>query len=109
MNNNDEINEILRGEEPANINLDLLFLTLMKITKIDRSKVKGRVYYDLLINSQFEIPSSTTRWVDTLQVEQQRYFNSYMIHKATVNETKLLKFQYKIIHNIQGIFWGCAM
>ena len=97
---NDEIGECLSGTPTPNIDFESAIFDTFESSSIDTLKSKSKMYYDLFIQTNYNIPNSLLKWTNLLQINEQVYYNSYTLHKAACRETKLLAFQYKVIHSV---------
>ena len=90
-----KIDSIKKGETKPSINFDSAIFDTYVGAKVDVSKSKSRLFYDLFIKSDFEPPSSTAKWVDILQKDVNKIFDSYVLAKKfnKRNETTRISVQ----------------
>ena len=75
--------------------------TIDEDQKNDIRKAKCKVYYSILINSKYSVPSSLRQWhSDNLLNEDKIFYDSYKHAKLSMHETRLLVFQFKLMHRI---------
>ena len=75
--------------------------TIDEDSKIDISKAKCKVYYNISINSNYSEPSSLPQWhSDNLFNDDKIFYESFKHAKLSTHETRLLVFQFKLLHRI---------
>ena len=78
-----------------------MFKTIDEDSKIDIRKAKCKVYYNILINTKYSEPSSLRQWHnDNLLNEDKIFYDSFKYAKLSTHETRLLVFQFKLMHRI---------
>ena len=68
--------------------------------KVDVTKAKSKIYYDILIERNFEPPISMTKWNLEIGLTETDFKLSLVCARMSTKDTKLLDFNFKLIHRI---------
>ena len=52
--------------------------------RIDTSKAKSRIYYDIFIDKEFEPPTSLTKWVNIPDISSELFLESCILNMKSV-------------------------
>ena len=75
--------------------------TIDEDSKVDIRKAKCKVYYNIFIRSKYLEPSSLRHWHDdNLLNDNDIFYDSFEYAKRSTHETRLLVFQFKLMHRI---------
>lgn len=67
---------------------------------INISKAKSKIYYKEIIGPKYQTPSVLNKWLHDYNIHSNIVLNSLDLTKKSCSESKLISFQFKIIHNI---------
>ena len=81
------LSEIINSNEKPTINLDSTIFTTYDGIKIDITKAKSKIYYDVYIEYDFEYPTYMTKMCNIISIEHNIYLNSFPTICRAVKES----------------------
>ena len=95
----DILDEIQNQPRP-NLNLNRTCFQFISGSILDISKAKSKLFYQEFLELKKNYPTALTKWTDNHNIEEDTFYKSLPQTKVSTNESRMLAFQFKIIHNI---------
>ena len=94
------MDELLKEDEP-NINFNSTKHRMITGNFVDISQARSKEYYKEFLELKTGFTSSALiKWIENYNVDEEIFYNSLPKAKKSTTDTKLIAFQFKIIHNI---------
>ena len=99
LDSDESVYDLLQNSRPVFCANNTQF-TMASSKIIDISKAKSKVYYEEFLLYKSGFPAAQTMWINKYNVDEEIFQNSLVKTKQATNESGLIAFQFKILHNI---------
>ena len=99
VSSNHRIFNMLQTEKPQHRQVKIQYKMLSGRT-INITKCKCKDFYIEFVEKQIERPTALSNWQEDYQVLDSIFYSSLPLAISSTKETKLVAFQFKIIHNV---------